>query len=60
MNKTLTKQPAVESGNFTIGGDLPVRRLGYGTMQLTGAGVWGEPASRSEASPFSGARWSLA
>lgn len=49
MNKTLTKHPALESGSFTIGGDLPVRRLGYGTMQLTGAGVWGEPASHSEA-----------
>ena len=24
-------------------GDLNVRRLGFGTMQLTGAGVWGRP-----------------
>ena len=31
---------------FTIGGDLPVHRLGYGAMQLTGPGVWGEPADR--------------
>jgi pyridoxine 4-dehydrogenase len=31
------------SGTFTIGGDLTVNRLGYGTMQLTGPGVWGEP-----------------
>ena len=28
---------------FTIGGDLEVRRLGFGAMQLTGRGVWGEP-----------------
>ena len=35
--------PAAASGTFTIGGDLPVTRLGYGTMQLTGPGVWGEP-----------------
>ena len=28
---------------FVIGGDLPVHRLGYGAMQLTGLGVWGEP-----------------
>ena len=28
---------------------LPVHRLGFGTMRLTGAGVWGEPANRSEA-----------
>jgi aryl-alcohol dehydrogenase-like predicted oxidoreductase len=29
------------SGTFDIGGDLPVVRLGYGTMQLPGEGVWG-------------------
>ncbi|MEU1193619.1 aldo/keto reductase [Streptomyces sp. NPDC005859] len=40
---------AVASGTFTIGGDLPVYRLGYGAMQLTGPGVWGEPADRDEA-----------
>ncbi|MFJ2393246.1 aldo/keto reductase [Streptomyces sp. NPDC087843] len=26
---------------FTLGGELPVRRLGYGTAQLTGPGYWG-------------------
>ena len=31
---------------FLLGGDLPVHRLGYGAMQLTGPGVWGEPADR--------------
>ena len=35
--------PAQASGTFAIGGDLTVNRLGYGTMQLTGPGVWGEP-----------------
>ena len=30
-------------GNFTIGGDLPVHRLGFGAMQITGEGIWGEP-----------------
>jgi pyridoxine 4-dehydrogenase len=34
------------SDTFRIGGDLPVHRLGYGAMQLTGPGVWGEPADR--------------
>ena len=34
---------------FTIGGDLTVNRLGYGTMQLTGPGVWGEPRDPDEA-----------
>jgi len=32
--------------HFTIGGDLQVRRLGYGTMQLAGEGRWGEPTDR--------------
>ncbi|HEY0509428.1 MAG TPA: aldo/keto reductase, partial [Blastococcus sp.] len=37
------------SDTFTIGGDLPVHRLGYGAMQLPGPGVWGEPADREGA-----------
>jgi len=41
--------PATASGTFAIGGDLPVTRLGYGTMQLTGPGVWGEPRDPDEA-----------
>jgi aryl-alcohol dehydrogenase-like predicted oxidoreductase len=32
-----------------IGGDLPVRRLAFGAMRLTGAGVWGEPRDHDEA-----------
>ncbi|HVC48533.1 MAG TPA: aldo/keto reductase [Terracidiphilus sp.] len=35
---------AAGSGTFRIGGDLPVHRLGYGTMRLVGEGAWGEPA----------------
>lgn len=31
-------------GGFRIGGDLPVQRLGFGAMRLTGPGVWGPPA----------------
>jgi len=37
------------SGSFLIGGDLPVNRLGYGTMRLVGEGAWGEPADAAEA-----------
>jgi aryl-alcohol dehydrogenase-like predicted oxidoreductase len=37
---------STQRSTFTLGGDLPVRRLGYGSMQLTGPGVWGEPADR--------------
>jgi pyridoxine 4-dehydrogenase len=28
---------------FDIGGDMPVRRLGFGAMRLTGHGIWGPP-----------------
>ncbi|MEV5492636.1 aldo/keto reductase [Streptomyces bobili] len=37
-------QSASASGSYLLGGDLHINRLGYGTMQLTGPGVWGEPA----------------
>src|SRR4051794_1787584 len=33
---------------FTIGGDLPVHRLGFGAMRLTGEGIWGEPDDPEE------------
>ena len=34
---------------FNLGGDLPVNRLGFGAMRITGKGVWGPPADRAEA-----------
>ncbi len=40
---------AASSGTFLVGGDLPVHRLGYGTMRLVGEGAWGEPADPAEA-----------
>jgi aryl-alcohol dehydrogenase-like predicted oxidoreductase len=46
---TSSQTLAGASGTFQLGGDLPVHRLGYGTMQLTGPGVWGEPADPDEA-----------
>ncbi|HXF32911.1 MAG TPA: aldo/keto reductase [Solirubrobacterales bacterium] len=45
----MSTQIAAASGTFKLGGDLEVNRLGYGTMQLTGEGVWGEPADHDEA-----------
>ena len=42
-------RPALASGTFRIGGDLPVARLGYGAMRITGPGVWGEPGDRDQA-----------
>jgi aryl-alcohol dehydrogenase-like predicted oxidoreductase len=44
-------RPAAASGRFILGDEQgrPVHRLGFGTMQLTGPGVWGPPADRSAA-----------
>ncbi len=41
--------PAAQSGTFYLGGDLPIHRLGFGAMRITGKGVWGEPKDRNEA-----------
>ena len=40
---------AQDSGNFAIGGDLKINRLGFGAMRITGDGIWGEPKDRAEA-----------
>ena len=31
------------SETFLLGGDLEVKRLGFGAMRITGDGIWGEP-----------------
>jgi len=36
-------------GTFNIAGDLPIHRLGFGTMRLVGEGAWGEPSNATEA-----------
>lgn len=46
--ESIEKQ-AQASGTFDLGGDLTVIRLGYGSMQLTGDGVWGDPRDPDEA-----------
>ncbi|NJR12897.1 oxidoreductase [bacterium] len=40
---------ATSSGTFTLGGDMPVTRLGFGAMRITGKGIWGDPADGDEA-----------
>lgn len=40
---------AAASGQFRIGGDIVVNRLGFGAMRITGKGIWGEPSDRAEA-----------
>ena len=52
--------PVLASGTFAIGGDLPVHRLGYGAMRITGEGAGAHPPtatspSRSCAAPSSSA-----
>lgn len=44
-----TSPNAAAAGQFMIGGDLPVHRLGFGAMRITGKGIWGEPANREGA-----------
>jgi aryl-alcohol dehydrogenase-like predicted oxidoreductase len=45
-----TSPTSVDSNSiFRIGGDLPVNRLGFGAMRLTGEGIWGWPPDRANA-----------
>jgi pyridoxine 4-dehydrogenase len=48
MSVTDTDRPIASSGIFLIGGELEVHRLGFGAMQLTGPGIWGEPKDHDE------------
>jgi aryl-alcohol dehydrogenase-like predicted oxidoreductase len=43
------KELARKAGEFRIGNDLAITRLGFGAMRITGDGIWGEPADRAEA-----------
>ena len=45
MNTTLVSA----SGSFEIAGVTRVNRLGFGAMQLTGQGIWGDPKDPDEA-----------
>ncbi|KGB22490.1 aldo/keto reductase [Acetobacter tropicalis] len=45
----MTRINASLSGEFLLGGEISVHRLGFGAMRLTGPGVWGEPEDREEA-----------
>ena len=51
MFMTQSASLVAQSGTFAIGGDLPVHRLGYGAMQLTGPGVWGAAARPRRGDP---------
>jgi pyridoxine 4-dehydrogenase len=34
---------ATASGQFSVGGDIKINRLGFGAMRITGPGIWGDP-----------------
>jgi pyridoxine 4-dehydrogenase len=34
---------AAAAGTLALGGDLEVRRMGFGAMRITGPGIWGDP-----------------
>jgi aryl-alcohol dehydrogenase-like predicted oxidoreductase len=40
---------AAAAGTIEIGGDLVVRRMGFGAMRITGQGIWGEPPDADQA-----------
>jgi aryl-alcohol dehydrogenase-like predicted oxidoreductase len=40
---------AAAAGTIEIGGDLVVRRMGFGAMRVTGNGIWGEPPDEEQA-----------
>ena len=40
---------AAAAGTFELGDDLPVNRLGFGAMRITGEGIWGDPEDPEEA-----------
>jgi pyridoxine 4-dehydrogenase len=46
MSKSVS---ASASGQFKIGGDITVNRLGFGAMRITGKGIWGAPANPAAA-----------
>lgn len=45
----MNKIDASLAGQFRVGGDIAINRLGFGAMRVTGPGVWGEPNDRGEA-----------
>jgi len=44
-----TSRAVANSGQFRLGGDLSINRLGFGTMRLTGEGIIGPPKDHNEA-----------
>jgi len=51
MNEQAEKieSPAGLAGTVSLGGELAVRRLGFGAMRITGDGIWGPPENPDSA-----------
>ena len=51
FGRDLTDADRIGDGDsiWKLGGDLPVHRLGFGAMRITGEGIWGWPADRANA-----------
>jgi pyridoxine 4-dehydrogenase len=45
----MTEPEPAKTWTFKLGGALPIHRLGFGAMRISGPGIWGEPADRAEA-----------
>jgi aryl-alcohol dehydrogenase-like predicted oxidoreductase len=45
----LTRETTKAAGTIEIGGDMVVRRMGFGAMRITGTGIWGEPPDAAQA-----------
>src|SRR2546427_887615 len=44
-----TAPTMITNPTWQLGGDLPVNRLGFGAMRVTGKGIWGWPPDRQNA-----------
>lgn len=44
----MSNQAETSATKFNIGGDLTVSRIGYGSMRITGKGIWGPPKDHDE------------
>jgi pyridoxine 4-dehydrogenase len=47
MNRAML--PTASAGTTSLGGELTVRRVGFGAMRITGNGIWGPPKDPASA-----------
>lgn len=49
MNRAIRSLPTASTGTVSLGGELTVRRIGFGAMRITGNGIWGPPKDPASA-----------